>query len=340
MNPANATFIPYPILLKPAYKDYIWGGNRIRERYGRTVPLEVCAESWEISDRPEGMGVVTNGAYAGRTLGELVAAFGQPLVGADHTGGPFPLLIKLIDARDDLSVQVHPNNANAALTGGEPKTEMWVILDAAPGARIYAGLQPGTTRESFLAALHAKRLGRDVLTAVLAVPGQAIFVPGGRVHAIGAGCLLLEVQQNSNTTHRVYDWDRGGADGRPRELHIEQALAVIDWERAEPEVITPVTATRGDGWERRPIITCPFFQTTAYTLTAGCTFTNSGDSFHAIFIAAGHASIAGGTESVTLAAGSSCLLPAGLPTYTVTPKAGPLHLIHITTSFKQPECRR
>jgi mannose-6-phosphate isomerase len=326
----DVAFSAYPILLKPAYKDYIWGGTRIAERYGRDVPLSVCAESWEIADRPEGMGTVVNGVYEGCTLGELVAAFGRELVGVGFRGNSFPLLVKLIDAQADLSVQVHPNNANAVRTGGEPKTEMWVILDAAPGAKIYAGLRRGTTRESFLAALHAKRLGPDALAAVPAVAGQAIFVPGGRVHAIGAGCLLLEVQQNSNTTYRVYDWDRLGADGAPRPLHLDQALAVIDWEHAEPEVMTPVHEARGDGWERRAICACPHFRTAAYTVTDTCAFTNAGESFHALFVAAGQATITGGGASIVVAAGTSCLLPAALADYTIRPHTASVSLIHIT----------
>ncbi len=322
-------FVPYPILLHPTYRDYIWGGSRIATKYGRTVPLDRCAESWEISDRAEGMGVVINGVYTGWPLASLVAAFGRELVGAEYREGGFPLLVKLIDAHDDLSVQVHPGNTSAALTGGEPKTEMWFVLDATPGARIHAGMKAGTTRESFLAALRARRLDSDVLATVPAVPGQAVFVPGGRVHAIGAGCLLLEVQQNSNTTYRVYDWDRVGADGKPRGLHLEQALAVIDWEHAGPELASPSRLAAGDGWECRSLVRCPYFSTTTWRLTAPHAFETDGESFHALFVVDGHGAIEGGGVSITVGPGTSCLLPAALDAYTIAPHGGTMNLVRI-----------
>ena len=218
-----------PLLFRPVYKDYIWGGDRIPAAYSRGDAPGRCAESWEIAAHPDGDSVVAHGPFAGRTLSALTAEYGAALTGTrapDPTR--FPLLFKLIDAREKLSVQVHPSDATAGLTGGEPKTEMWYVLDRTGGATLYAGLRDGVTPAALRAAL-ADGTAKHCLTEHPATPGQAIFIPGGLVHAIGDGCLIYEVQQNSNTTYRLYDWDRVGADGTPRALHVGQSFKVIDW---------------------------------------------------------------------------------------------------------------
>lgn len=322
--------LDYPLLLQPVYKDYLWGGNRLPRLYGRQHTPEVCAESWEIADRPEGMSVVINGTVKGKSLHALVDVMGEALLGSTTHANRFPLLIKLIDAKQDLSVQVHPNNDNAQTTGGEPKTEMWYVLNAEPNAVIYAGLKPGVTRERFETALQNNTLAADVLAAVPAKPGRAIFVPGGRVHAIGAGCLLLEVQQNSNTTYRVYDWGRVGHDGSPRELHLEAAMQVIDWEHAAPDIIParPVDLDSPNAWW--DIISCPFFKTRRGDLTAPESISHSGKSFHALFVTKGNVLIGANGVMASASAGTSCLVPAAVQNYTVTPLNGAASVIQIS----------
>ena len=321
----------YPLLLQPIYKDYLWGGSRIARQYNRLETPEVCAESWEVTDRPEGMSVVTNGYLKGKSLGELVASMGEDLLGKQVQSSLFPLLIKIIDAKKALSVQVHPNDANAHLTGGEAKTEMWIVLDAAPGASIYAGLKPGVTAKEFELALSENRLETVALASVPAVAGRAVYVPGGRVHAIGAGCLLLEVQQNSNTTYRVYDWGRVDSDGNPRELHLEQALKVIDWDNSSPEVIPPrpLESTNSNRWWT--IIESPFFKTKRVDLHEPEAISHAGKSFHALFVTKGNVLVGANGIVASVSAGTSCLIPAAATDYTLTPLGGAASVIQITS---------
>jgi mannose-6-phosphate isomerase len=320
----------YPLLFQPVYKDYLWGGNRIARCFQRGNTPTLCAESWELADRPEGMSTVINGPLKGQTLHALIGTFGPALLGKDSTDTVFPLLIKLIDARQDLSVQVHPDERTAPLTGGEPKTEMWYILEADPTALIYAGLKPGTTRKRFEEALDLQRLESDVLAAIPAKPGRAVFVPGGRVHAIGAGCLLLEVQQNSNTTYRVYDWNRTDAQGRSRELHLEQAMRVINWANAQPEVNSPRPLPQTGPNAYSAISQCPFFTVVRIALNAPEPVTHDAGSFHAVFVVSGHVLIGARGTVATAGSGTTCLIPASATHYTLTPVGGPAAVIRIT----------
>jgi mannose-6-phosphate isomerase len=318
----------YPLRFNPVYKDYIWGGTRIPRLFNRSLSGGLCAESWEISTHPDGMTVIANGPLAGKTLLDLLPEHKTALLGTAARGGDFPLLIKLIDARDTLSVQVHPGTASAAAVKGDPKTEMWYFLDAAKGAQVYCGFKPGTSRAEFLEAMKNKTAD-GVLQSIPAEKGGAVYVPGGRVHAIGAGCLILEIQQNSNTTYRIYDWDRPGADGRPRELHIEKALQVIDWDdRSSPACVPQMFAENGiQGFE---IKTAPWFRLDRFELSGRTVFPNTGKSFHALFVAegAGTVSWAGGAEKMIT--GQSWLMPAALSAYTVSPGLAALTLLRVT----------
>ena len=299
----------YPLRFKHVYKDYIWGGDRIIRHYHRSAPAGVYAESWEVSDRPEGMSVVANGACAGRTLAELVKEWGANLLGKKGGRGKFPLLIKLIDARETLSVQVHPNDLTAWQHGGEAKTEMWYVLDADPGALLYCGLHPGVTPQVFDDAIRTNQFG-DILRKIPVKAGDAVYVPGGRVHAIGSGCLLLEVQQNSNTTYRIYDWGRVGNDGKPRQLHIEEAKKVVLWQ--------------DDGATDHA--KSPYFRFKVIDLKGPETFTLNGDSFHVVFNPKEPVELNGDF----LVPGTSTLIPAALPSYTVSPASGTGTIIQIS----------
>lgn len=309
----------YPLRFNPVYKDYIWGGSRIPKLYKRNEPDGIYAESWEISTHPDGTTAIANGPLAGKTLQDLLPEHKTALLGSNVKGGDFPLLIKLIDARDTLSVQVHPNDASAAAVKGDPKTEMWYFLEGDGTAQIYCGLKPGIGKEEFLLAMENKTFA-GILQSIPARKGEAVFVPGGRVHAIGAGCLILEIQQNSNTTYRIYDWNRADAGGKGRELHIDKALKVIDWENnGDPRC--KVSGTE--------IKTSPYFRLDRFELSAGKVFPNSGKSFHALFVAEGSGTILwdGGEEK--LSPGQSWLVPAALGEYRVQP-GGKMTLLCIT----------
>ena len=220
-----------PIRFIPVYMERVWGGREFSARLGRELPgTRPIGEAWEIVDREEAQSVVSDGPLAGKTLHELWTNHRAQIFGPHHAkAGPrFPLLCKLLDARERLSVQVHPPASVAPQLGGEPKTEMWYFLACDPGSNIYAGLAPGTTRAQFEAALQEGTVERR-LHALPTREGDSIFIPSGRLHAIGDGNLIVEIQQNSDTTYRVFDWNRVGLDGKPRELHIAESLASIDF---------------------------------------------------------------------------------------------------------------
>ena len=310
----------YPLRFNPVYKDYLWGGNRIPKVFNRDMPDGIYAESWEISTHPDGATTIANGPLAGKTLCDLLPEHKADLLGTHVQGDDFPLLIKLIDARDKLSVQVHPNDGNAAAVDGEPKTEMWYFLEGDADAQIYCGLKPGIGKEEFLQAMEAKTFA-EILQSIPAVNGDAVFVPGGRVHAIGTGCLILEIQQNSNTTYRIYDWDRTDADGNARELHIDKALQVIDWKNNGD----PHCDVRGN-----TIQSCEYFQLDRYELTEETAFPNLGKSFQALFVAEGAGIIRWADGEDELSAGQSWLVPAGLGDYEMIPEGGALTVLCTT----------
>ena len=228
----RSDFLAYPLLFTSYYKQTVWGGRRMGEVLHWDVPetCQPCGEAWEICDRPAVQSVVTNGVYAGKTLGELRMAAPGALVAPGFSGPSFPLLVKVIDAAVNLSVQVHPDAAACQKLGhgAEAKTEMWYILEAQEDAVVYAGLRPGVTREQF-AAVNGGDGVVEMVSRFATRPGDVFFIPAGTVHTIGAGNLLLEIQQNSDTTYRIYDWGRMGIDGRPRELHCEAAMETIDF---------------------------------------------------------------------------------------------------------------
>lgn len=255
------------ITFTPLYMERVWGGRELENIYHRQLPNadSPFGESWEMTDRADEQSVVSHGPYKGLDLGRLWKQHREEIFGLGFDNEErFPLLIKILDARDDLSIQVHPPAELAAELNGEPKTEMWYIADAAPGAKLYVGVKEGVSREDFETAIHNGTLDQ-VVHAIDAKPGDSIFIPSGRLHAIGAGFLIYEIQQNSDTTYRVFDWNRVGLDGSPRQLHINESMRCIDFTDFEPEMDSP----KGNN-----LASCPFFNVDRLTLQAGASLGN------------------------------------------------------------------
>ncbi len=246
---------------KPLYQERVWGGRRLETFLGRTLPgVSPIGESWEMVDRPEAQSVVKEGPWAGQSLHELMTAHGAEIMGpAWPKERPFPILVKWLDCRDRLSVQVHPPAGIAAALGGEPKTENWYIAQADPGAAVYAGLRAGVDRGSFERAIAAGTVDR-CLDRLPVRDGDSLLIHSGTMHAIDAGNVILEIQQNSDTTYRVYDWGRAGLDGKPRTLHVHESLESLRANTAPaPRLV------RGAGVLAR----CPEFTITRRDLVAG-----------------------------------------------------------------------
>ena len=310
----------YPLTFHPVFKDYLWGGRGLERVLGRGLPPGIIAESWEIAAHPDGDTVVANGHFAGLRLTELHARLGLELIGKNNAWaqerGKFPLLIKLLDANRPLSVQVHPDDDYARAHEGNElgKAEMWVVLHAEPGAELILGVRRGTTPEAFRQALAEGNL-EPYLHHLPICAGDVICVPTGTLHAILGGSILAEIQQNSNTTYRVYDWNRLGADGRPRPLHIEKALDVIDFSRVEPGVLTPQLIAESGGIRRWRLCSNRYFITERVEMDAGAAYRGlcNGETLEIWGAIAGHAEING----VELPAVRFALLPAAMGAFTV-----------------------
>ncbi len=311
----------YPLLFEPVLKDYIWGGRTL-EKLGRSLPPQgPIAESWEIAGHENGTTMVTNGRFAGLSLAELHAQLGLALIGSRSAWaqerGKFPLLIKLLDASRPLSVQVHPKDDYALAHEGNElgKTEMWVVLDADPGAELILGVRKGTTREAFRAAIAAGELA-PYMHRLPVKAGDHICVPAGTLHAIMGGILIAEILQNSDTTYRVYDWNRLGADGRPRPLHIEQSLDVINFEQVEPSLKPATLLSEENGVRRELLCANEYFVTERLTLREGAIFAGEldGRTLEIWGVLDGAVLI----NDVRLSAVQFSLLPAALGAYTVT----------------------
>jgi mannose-6-phosphate isomerase len=316
-----------PLLLRPIYRRYLWGGRRFASIFGRDLPAgEDFAESWQLVDRGDEQSVVAAGPLAGQTLGRLVREQGQDLLGRHAGLAAFPLLFKFLDAARDLSVQVHPDDAVAARL--EPpdlgKTEAWVVVDAAAGARIYAGLREGVDAAALAAALRGGRCD-EVLHAFEPRAGDCVFIPAGTVHAIGAGLLVAEIQQSSDVTFRLFDWNRVGPDGRPRPLHVEQGLEAVT--RFGP--VDPATPRSTADPAVTRLVECEYFildRVTPAPAPAGRAVSRwevgGDDRCHFLAVLSGGLELDGRWQLPPLAAGDGMLLPAAAGRETVTAAPG------------------
>jgi len=303
----------YPLQFQPVFQERIWGGRSLESLYGKTIPPgKPIGESWEICDRPEAPSVVAAGPLKGKTLGEVLRDHPRELMGdAKIQGGRFPLLVKILDAREKLSLQVHPPAPKAAQLGGEPKTEMWYITHAEPGAELYVGLRPGATRAEFERRV-ADGSVAELFHRVAVQAGDAMFLPSGRVHAIGAGLVIFEIQQNSDTTYRVFDWNRLDTNGKGRTLHVRESLESIDFADFTPGLARPALIEVSGGCERHRLVEDPLFLVDS---TRGQGTVSLGLNGHAPVVVAavsGAATVEDSTHPVELSPGSFCLIPACL----------------------------
>lgn len=302
----------YPLTFHPIFKERVWGGRSLERLYAKALPPEVpIGESWEIADRPEALSVIANGPLAGQTLRWLMENHAAALLGPNHSGdGRFPLLVKLLDARDKLSLQVHPPPEIAAQLGGEPKTEMWYVAEAAPDSSLYAGLRKGVTREEFTRRIQDGTVA-ECFHRLPVQAGDAMFLPSGRVHAIGAGLVIFEIQQNSDTTYRVFDWNRVGLDGQPRETHVAQSLQCIDFNDFEPFPIRSIYS-RNPTMPVRYLIDHPLFLVNACQIKRGERMYLKSAGAQILGLLQGRLSLSANDQQVALRPGQFCLLPACL----------------------------
>jgi len=314
-----------PLVFTPLYRRYIWGGQRFAAGFGRDLPPgDDFAESWELVDRAADQSIVAVGPLAGASLGELVRERGRELFGREPPPA-FPLLFKFLDANRVLSVQVHPDDARAARL--EPpdrgKTEAWYVLAAEPGSRIYAGLEPGVGRADLEAAIRAGTCA-DVLHSFEPVAGDCVFIPAGTVHAIGAGLLVAEIQQSSDVTYRLFDWNRTGPDGKPRPLHVEAGVEAVS--RFGP--VAPVQPVATADPAARRLVGCEHF-TLDEVRPAGAWRVGGDGRFHFLAVLSGAIHVAAEQELPSLGPGRCLLVPAASGSQLVVPEAPGTHLLHV-----------
>lgn len=309
--------ITEPIIFEPLFMERVWGGRRLESLFGKHLPGNTrIGESWEIVDRDEAQSVVHLGALRGETLHELWTKRRAEIFGTSVPDAPrFPILFKLLDAQERLSVQVHPPAAMAAEMGGEPKTEMWFVAENYGDGDIFAGVKSGVTRDDFERALRDGSVEEKV-HRVPVQAGDTMFIPSGRVHAIGAGNVIVEVQQNSDTTYRVFDWNRVGLDGKERALHIAESLRSIDFQDTEPALQTPAGEV---------LVECEYFRVERWNLEAAREAAPAG-KFAIFTCLEGVAECCG----YTFKAGDFFLLPATMENRGIEPQSGSASVLRTT----------
>lgn len=299
--------------LKPEGKDYLWGGIRLREEYGKDIPLTPLAETWECSVHPDGKSVIVNGANVGKTLADVLTEHPEYMGSKIPQNGEFPILVKFIDAKQDLSVQVHPDDAYARRYEHQNgKTEMWYVLDATEDASLIYGFEHPVTEEILRQAVETETLGKH-LHKVKVRKGDLYYVPAGTVHGIGAGTLVAEIQESSNVTYRVYDYDRVDKDGNKRELHFDKAIKVMDMTVA-PDVKQKARLVRYyPGCAREILCRCKYFETERIQVVTDCEFSVLPTSFQVLLCINGAGSVSGPqSKAVDFVKGDCLFIPADM----------------------------
>ena len=283
--------------LKPAFKDYIWGGTKLRDDFGFKSDLKKIAEGWMLSCHKDGENIIDGGKFDGKTLSEVINETGKDILGTKAQKYDFfPILIKLIDAKDNLSVQVHPNDDYALRVEGEyGKTECWYVIDCDEGAELIYGFKKKISNEEFRKRIEDNTF-LDIVNHVKVKKGEFFFIESGTLHAIGKGILLAEIQQNSNTTYRVYDYNRLGADGKPRELHTEKALDVTKCEPPKNNGVMPPVVKK-DGYDEKHLTSCELFSVKDVTVNKSYSSVADSNSFVSILVIDGNGSLICENES-------------------------------------------
>ena len=308
----------YPMKLIASLKDYFWGGTKLKTRYGKKTNLSKVAESWELSCHPDGQSIIANGAFAGMTLAEWISLAGKDVLGSRAKSYmEFPLLVKLIDAEDNLSVQVHPNDVYAqCVEGGSGKTEVWYIIDAEPGAKLIYGLSRKVSKEEFRKHIERGTL-LDICNQLPVHKGDVFFISAGTLHSIGKGILLCEVQQSSNTTYRVFDYERFDRDGKPRELHVDKALDVVRLEPQGSNIAHPVKVGTSADADVDMLATCDYFTIFHITVYDKCSLKVQMESFQTFTVIDNELVLQWGGREVEIKRGETIFLPAGFGCYTL-----------------------
>jgi len=299
--------------LFPIGKDYLWGGTRLRDEYGKKISLSPLAETWECSVHPDGSSVVANGRYKGSTL-KSVLKFHPEYLGSKAKDGKLPVLIKFIDAKKNLSVQVHPNDEYARVHENQNgKTEMWYVLDAEEGAALIYGFRHKVTPEILRNAIKTGTLDRH-MQRVNVHKGDVYYVPAGTVHAIGAGVIVAEIQESSNVTYRVYDYDRVDKDGKKRELHFDKAVEVMDMNVAPDVKQKPRMVKYYPGCSREILCRCKYFEVERVQVSKGFSFSVLDSSFQVLMCLDGYGQVetADDRKPIRFQKGETLLLPAGM----------------------------
>ena len=305
-----------PFYLKAPIKDYIWGGERLRTLFGKESDKERLAESWELSCHPDGESVIEGGEFDGMKLSELIRLHPEAVGNKFRSTDSFPVLVKLIDAKNDLSVQVHPDDEYARkYENDNGKTEMWYIIDAAPDSELIYGFREKLTKEEFRRAVEDNTL-MDKVNRVPVKQGDVFFIEPGTLHAIGKGILIAEIQQSSNVTYRVYDYGRLGADGKPRELHIEKAIEVTNTEPSDPS--RPVYGMELDGVVTQLLADCKYFNVNRHRLIKELELCADKSSFaHVLMIGGSCGELTADNYRLELKMGTSVFVPAGTGAFAI-----------------------
>ena len=307
----------YPMRMVPCYKDYLWGGNRLTMEYGKKGAPEVTAESWELAAHKDGNSVVGNGSLKGKTLTELKAMGQASFFGTACHGETFPILVKLIDAKQDLSIQVHPSDATAdAASGEEGKAEMWYVVDALPKSHIYYGFSQKTDEAEV-----QRKAGDgsicELLNCVEVQRGDVVYILPGTIHAIGSGILIAEIQQNSNTTFRVYDYMRQARDGKLRPLHLARAGKVLNYAPILPQECKANSGVYLDGFFMEEMFSCEYFKAYCFHIRTIAALTCDGRSFQHLLFVEGQGLLRCQGKTYLFQKGDSFFMPASLGDYTV-----------------------
>lgn len=308
-----------PLKLTAPCKDYLWGGTKLRTEYHQQSTAEKLAESWMLSCHKDGLSVISGGEYDGLTLKEYIERSGKQVLGTDcEKFEQFPILVKLIDAQERLSVQVHPNNEYALKNEGEyGKTEMWYIVENAPGASLYYGFKGPISKAEFQERIENNTL-LEVLNQVEVHPGDVFFIDSGTLHAIGAGIVVAEIQQNSNTTYRIYDYGRLGADGKPRDLHVAKALDVTKLERPQRSAKPQGEPEKTEDCTHTLLASCEYFTVHRMELSGEIELDSDSTSFCSLLCFEGEAALRqNGQEPLSFRKGDSIFVPAGMGTYSL-----------------------